>query len=83
LLRLKARWNRSKCPINKKSNNIGITDKRDAIKYDLGNGNTGLFLQQAMFDYATNAITDQYVLNGLLPEWAIVGNYVNLDNNWF
>jgi hypothetical protein len=57
--------------INKKSNNIGITDKRDAIKYDLGNGNTGLFFAAGnVYDYATNAITDQYVLNGLLPEWA-------------
>jgi hypothetical protein len=36
--------------MDKKSNNIGITDKRDAIKYNFGNGKTGFlhFLQLAM-----------------------------------
>lgn len=71
-------------PIVKKTNNIGIKDKRDARKYNLGNGKTGLyFLSGNKYDYNTNAVTDSYSLNGLLPEWAIVGNYFEIVGSWY
>lgn len=71
-------------PVVKMTSNIGIKDKRDAIKYNLGNGKTGIyFLSGNIYDYVTNAITKPYSLNGLLPEWASVGNYININNAWF
>ena len=71
-------------PVEKKTNNIGIKDKRDARKYDLGDGRTGIyFLSGNIYNYDTNAVIETYALNGLLPEWAIVGNYIVISNAWF
>ncbi|RUT68694.1 hypothetical protein D0817_20250 [Flavobacterium cupreum] len=71
-------------PVEKKSSNIGIKDKRDARKYNLDNGKTGVyFLAGNTYDYDTNATTGTYSLNGLLPEWATVGNYIVISNAWF
>ena len=71
-------------PVEKKSNNIGIKDKRDARKYNLGNGRTGIyFLAGNVYDYDTNEKKEEYSLNGNLPEWAIVGNYIIISNAWF
>lgn len=71
-------------PIYKKSSNIGIKDKRDAIKYNLGGGKTGIFFNAGnIYNYDTNVITGTYVLNGGRPEWAIIGNYIQIDLAWF
>ncbi|EJL66314.1 hypothetical protein [Flavobacterium sp. CF136] len=71
-------------PIVKKTNNIGIKDKRDARKYNLGDGKTGVyFLSGNTYDYDTDVVSGTYSLNGLLPEWAIVGNYIVISNAWF
>jgi hypothetical protein len=70
--------------VDKKTNNIGIKDKRDAIKYNLGNGKTGIyFISGNIYDYVTNVVVDSFTLNGLVPEWAIVGNYIQIGNAWF
>lgn len=71
-------------PIEKKTNNIGIKDKRDAIKYDLGNGKTGVyFLDGKVYDYDTGFFKDENKLNGSLPEWKSVGNYIVIANAWY
>ncbi|GIZ08381.1 hypothetical protein [Flavobacterium sp. UMI-01] len=71
-------------PVVKKSNNIGVRDKRDAFKYSLGNGKVGIyFIEGNIYDYETNAITGTHTLNGTLPEWAIAGGYVNIGSAWF
>ncbi|TDO68078.1 hypothetical protein EV143_1213 [Flavobacterium chryseum] len=71
-------------PIEKKTNNIGIKDKRDARKYNIGNGKTGVyFLSGNTYNYDTNVVNGNYSLNGLLPEWATVGNYIVISNAWF
>lgn len=71
-------------PIVQKTNNIGITDARDARKYNYGNGKTGVyFISGNTYDYTTNVFLDSYSLNGLLPEWAQIGNYFNIDSSWF
>ena len=71
-------------PVVKKSNNIGVKDKRDAFKYDLGNGKTGLyFIAGNIYDYVTGLATDTHFLNGSLPEWASVGNYFKIGTSWF
>lgn len=71
-------------PIIKKTNNIGIKDKRDARQYALGSGKTGIyFLSGNTYDYNTNTVNGTYALNGLIPEWAIVGNYISIGSAWF
>lgn len=71
-------------PVVKKSNNIGVKDKRDAFKYNLGNGKTGLyFISGNIYDYVTGLSTGTHFLNGSLPEWAIIGNYFKIDSSWF
>jgi hypothetical protein len=71
-------------PVVKKTSNIGIKNKRDARKYDLGGGKTGVyFISGNVYDYDTNAITGPYALNGLLPEWAVIGNYISIGLVWY
>lgn len=71
-------------PIIKKTNNIGIKEKRDARKINLGGGKTGVyFISGNIYDYNTNLIIGPYVLNGLLPEWAIIGNYFQMSGVWY
>ena len=71
-------------PVTKKTNNIGLKDKRTAIKYNLGNGITGIyFLNGNILDYLNNSVIGNYELNGFLPEWAKKGNVMQMDNVWF
>ena len=71
-------------PVVKMSNNIGIKDKRDAFKYNLGGGKTGLYFQSGnSYDYTTGLANGAYILNGALPEWAVVGNYFAIGSAWF
>ena len=71
-------------PVEKKTNNIGKKDKRDAIKFNLGNGKTGIyFLSGNKYNYDTNAVVESYSLNGLVPEWANVGGYIQIGTSWF
>lgn len=71
-------------PVVKKSNNIGIKDKRDAFKCDLGNGKTGLyFVSGNIYDYVTGLANGTHFLNGTLPEWAVIGNYFKIGSSWF
>jgi len=70
--------------IYKKSNNIGIKDKRQAIKHDLGNSKTGIYFNAGnTYDFDTNVVNGSYVLNGGLPEWGRIGNYIQIDAAWF
>lgn len=67
--------------LEKKSNNIGITDKRDAFIYSIPEGKTGVyFIAGNNYDYATNQVISQYTLNGNLPEWATIGNYIQIES---
>lgn len=71
-------------PVVQKTNNIGIKDKRDARKYNLGDGKVGIyFLNGNRYNYDTNAIVGTHALNGLLPEWGLAGNYINIAGSWF
>lgn len=72
-------------PVVKKSNNIGVKDLRDARKYDLGNGFTGVyFTTGAIYNLDSGLPTgENHYLNGLLPRWGKIGNYVIVDNEWF
>lgn len=72
-------------PVIKKSNNIGNKDSRDARKYDLGFGKTGIYFTSGdIYDYNTGFPTGEtHYLNGGLPIWAKSGNYVKVDAEWF
>lgn len=71
-------------PVIKMTNNIGIKYKCDARQYDLGNGKTGVyFISGNVYDYVSNIIISQYSLNGLLPEFAEINNYITINNAWF
>jgi hypothetical protein len=70
-------------PIVQKTNNIGIKDKRDAIKYNLEPGKTGIYFTAGnIYNYDTNLVNGSHSLNGTLPEWAKVGSYVNIGSSW-
>lgn len=71
-------------PIQKLTDNIGLKDRRDARKYDLGNGHTGVyFINGSTYDFDSGAVIGNYTLNGALPEWAQVGKYFAMDLAWF
>lgn len=71
-------------PVVKMSNNIGIKDKRDAFKYNLGDGKTGLyFISGNIYNYVTGLANSTHFLNGSLPEWASIGNYFKIGSTWF
>jgi hypothetical protein len=71
-------------PFVKKTNNIGVKDKRDARKFNLGNGKTGIyFFSGNNYDYDTNAVIGTYDLFGALPLFGKIGNYIFFDSNWY
>ena len=72
-------------PVVKKSNYIGNKDSRDARKYDLGSGKTGIYFTSGnIYNFDTGFPTGQtHYLNGGLPIWAKSGNYVKVDAEWF
>lgn len=72
-------------PVVKKSNYIGNKDSRDARKYDLGSGKTGIYFTSGnIYDYTTGFPTGEtHYLNGGLPIWAKSGGYVKVDTEWF
>jgi hypothetical protein len=71
-------------PVIQKTNNIGIKDKRDAFKFNLGDGKTGIyFLAGNIYNYDTNVVNGSHSLNGTLPEWAKIGAFINISEAWF
>ena len=71
--------------VTKKSNYIGNKDSRDARKYDLGSGKTGIYFTSGnIYNYDTGFPTGEtHYLNGGLPIWAKSGGYVKVDTEWF
>lgn len=68
----------------KKTTNMGLKDKRDAKKYNLGNGKTGIyFISGNLYDYDSGVDAGDYELNGYLPSFAKVGNWIKLDTTWY
>lgn len=72
-------------PVIKRTNHIGLKDMRDARKYDLGGGRTGIyFITGNLYDFDTLLDTgNDYTLNGFLPEWGEVGNFIRIDSAWY
>ena len=71
-------------PLNKKTNNIGLKDKRDSIKYSLGDGQAGIYFTSGdTYDFDTDIQNGTYVLNGGLPSFGFIGSYIILNSIWF
>ena len=71
-------------PIVQKTNNIGVKDKRDARRYRINHSKNGIyFLSGNVYNFDTNAVAEPYSLNGLLPEWAQVGNYFSIGTSFY
>lgn len=66
--------------IAKFTNNLDKKDKRDAIYYDINGTQTGIyFITGNTYDFDTGLQNGTYELNGLLPEWGVIGNFIFLD----
>jgi len=57
-------------------NNIGISDKRDCTYYTYNGQLAVLFTSGNLYDYNTTDIIGNYELNGLLPDYGVVGTWV-------
>lgn len=70
--------------INQMTNNIGRKDARDAWRYSVGFGQTGIYFTSGnIYDYDTDADTgDDFSLNGGLPEWGRIGEYLSIGTTW-
>ena len=69
----------------KKSNYTELRDSREARVYNLGNlgVQTGMyFTSGSTYDYYTGEVTGTYSLNGNLPAWGVIGNYVFYKGDW-
>lgn len=82
---IRANGNEVLVPVVKKSNYIGNKDLRDARKYDLGSGKTGIYFTSGnIYNFDTGFPTGEtHYLNGGLPIWAKSGNYVKVNTEWF
>jgi hypothetical protein len=71
-------------PVTQVTSFRGLKDKRDARKYDLGNGKVGIYFTSGnIYDYDTGVANAFHNLNGLVPEWGLAGNYVSIGSSWF
>lgn len=68
--------------VNKFTKNIGRKDARDAIKFNAGNGKTGIYFNSGkLYDYDTDSYEgNDYALFGGLPEWATIGNFFKIGS---
>jgi hypothetical protein len=72
--------------VTKVVNYSNLKDRRDAEIYNLGGLGVQMgiyFLGGNTYDYFSGATTGSYVLNGSLPLWGLVGNYVFVNSAWF
>ena len=63
--------------------NIDRKDRRDCFKFTLPDGRLGIYFTSGnLYDWTTGVDIGDYVLNGALPEWGIVGNYLHINGSW-
>jgi len=71
--------------VQKKTNNIGLTQKFSNVKkYTINNSQFGIYFESGnILNYDTNIPEQSYDLNGSLPIWAKIGNYLNIDGAFY
>jgi hypothetical protein len=64
---------------------VNLKDKRDAWVKSISPTLSGIYYTNGdTYDYTTGAVTGTYALNGSLPDYASIGNYIQLDGiGWF
>jgi len=71
-------------PVIQKTNNIGLTDSRDARLYNLTNGKSGIYFTSGnTYDYVTGLVSGTHDLNGQVPVWAMSGNYIKIGTDFY
>jgi hypothetical protein len=65
--------------INKRTSNLSRYQKMDCKYYKYKEGYTGIYFDTGNIYDEASLVIDTYVLNGNLPEMAIVGQYVDID----
>lgn len=56
--------------------NIQISDKRDCVYYSFNGKLAVLYTTGNVYDYNTTDVISTYVLNGALPEYGVIGTWV-------
>jgi len=70
--------------LTKETSYMGLKARMDAIKYDLGDGKTGIYFTAGnTYDPVTGSLLSTYSLNGGLPYWGTIGQYVFFEGGWF
>jgi len=64
---------------------LDIKDRRDSRIYGISIGKSGIYFTSGnLYDYNTGVINGAYALNGSLPDYGVVGNYINIiGSGWF
>jgi len=71
-------------PVDQKTTNIAQKGKRDAFQYQLPDGQSGIYFRSGYtYDFDTDIQNGTYALNGGLPIWGVIGNYVIIGAAWF
>lgn len=71
-------------PVIQHSSNIGIRDKRDARIKQLADGKSGVYFESgSIYNPITNDVVDTYTLNGMLPEFGKIGNWISVNGAYF
>ena len=70
--------------INQMTNYIGRKDARNAWRYNIEGGYTGIYFTVGnIYDYDTGVDTGEtFALNGDLPEWGRIGEYISIGSAW-
>ncbi|WP_177764027.1 hypothetical protein [Flavobacterium sp. I3-2] len=75
----------SQLVVTKKTNNIGLKQKMSGVKkYKISNFQFGVYFESgSILNYDTNTPEQNYTLNGSLPIWAKLGNFINIDGAFY
>lgn len=66
--------------VDKITSNLNKKQKIDCKTIQLDDGVGIYFISGNLYDYVTNEKTGEYILNGELPDWAVVGNVFIYNN---
>ena len=74
-------------PFTQKTFYTDLKNRRDAKIYNISNLGlqTGIYFDGVsnIYDYYSGALTSNLDLNGALPSWGVIGNFVFYNNAWF
>lgn len=70
--------------VEQKSNYIGLTASMDAVHTTYGSNKTGIYFTSGnTYNYETGNFESTYLLNGNLPVWGVIGNFIGIDGIFY